>query len=591
MGHALSNLVINNYKSISAESFDFFAFTPLVGYNNAGKTNILTAIKWLLRGGSLPAESFYNPAASIVMDGTITGITQALLQLLPPGHRASITPFIVNDTLRIRRVQNQPGDTAANIRLSVFDPAAADPANEWRANPAGIDNALKVLFPEPIHIGAMENSEEDVSKSKTTTTIGKLLAEILGPIEVQVGPQVEQALAAVKDLLDADGGARAANLVQFDAEVNQKIGEFFPDVNIRVHVPMPELKEVFTKGTIRVYEQQAPDGRDVSALGHGAQRSIQMALVRHLAEMKQNAQPGITTTLLLIDEPELYLHPQAIEVVRDALKVLSTQGYQVIFSTHSPLMIAHEDVANTILIRKNPAQGTYRRRTLRAAVPLVILDAPSQSELLFSLSNASNILFSESVVLAEGQTEHRVLPTLFEKVTGRTLGLHKVALVKQNGSGSNKKSMSVLGAMDLPTKSVVDLDYAFKHGESHGFLVPNDPDVVACKAHLGAIAAVHGITLEPDGWPRSSPTMSAAQAFAVLANEPAVQGNITNLHTKLQVHNIWMWRKGTIEVHLGLPGKSEAHWSDFVTSLRTQALHDVAPDHQEITDCVNWLTA
>lgn len=40
-----------------------------------------------------------------------------------------------------------------------------------------------MLFPDPIHIGAMENSEEDSSKSKAGTTIGKLLAEIIEPIE------------------------------------------------------------------------------------------------------------------------------------------------------------------------------------------------------------------------------------------------------------------------------------------------------------------------------------------------------------------------------------------------------------------------
>ena len=54
----------------------------------------------------------------------------------------------------------------------------------------------------------------------------------------------------------------------------------------------------------------------LSTLGHGAQRSIQMTLIRHLADLKLNNQEQATTTLLLIDEPELYLHPQAIEILR-----------------------------------------------------------------------------------------------------------------------------------------------------------------------------------------------------------------------------------------------------------------------------------
>ena len=143
-----------------------------------------------------------------------------------------------------------------------------------------------------------------------------------------------------------------------------------------------------------------------------------MALVRHLAELKRAAQNHHTTTLLLIDEPELYLHPQAIEIIRDALKILSNQGYQVIFSTHSAMMVTQDDVANAILIRKNAQQGTYRRQTLKAAIPIVAQDAPSQLQLMFSLSNSSNILFSERVILTEGVTELRILPKKFEKVTG-----------------------------------------------------------------------------------------------------------------------------------------------------------------------------
>ena len=41
-----------------------------------------------------------------------------------------------------------------------------------------------------------------------------------------------------------------------------------------------EIKELFKSGTIKVFEDESEEGRDVSILGHGAQRSIQMALIR-----------------------------------------------------------------------------------------------------------------------------------------------------------------------------------------------------------------------------------------------------------------------------------------------------------------------
>lgn len=590
--HLLSEIEIRNYKSIRDQKFEFSEFTPLIGYNNAGKSNLLEAIKWLLRKTALRDSSFYNLTIAVEMEGKISGISAALLAQLPENHRTSIQPFLSDDSIRIKRVQSTPNDGVGQIRLFVQDLANIGTPNEWHANPTGLDQALQALFPDPIQIGAMENSEEDVSKSKTTTTIGKLLAEIIGPIQATYSAQVQTALEGMKELLDADGSSRASELNDFDAAVNSKVDSFFPGVSIKVHVPTPELKEVFSKGTIKVFENLNPEGKDVSMLGHGAQRSIQMALVRHLADIKRESANQISNTLLLIDEPELYLHPQAVEILRDALKTLATQGYQVIFSTHSPFMTTAKDVENTLLIRKNTTLGTYKRNSLRTAIATAATSHPSQLAILFSLSNSSNILFAERVVLAEGKTEKRLLPQIILKVTNRTLGLHKTALVPVDGSGSIKKTIEVLAAMDLPTKAVADLDYALKEGESQGFLETGDLDVLAIRNHLAIIAPAHSIILN-DGWPtRVGSSMTASSAFALLALETEIQSNLISLKTKMQNEGVYIWTKGSIENHLGGIPKNEMGWASFNTRLEAEELNIILPDdHSEITDFVNWILA
>ena len=299
MGHKLTELKVENFKSIKSEEFDISDYSPMVGYNNAGKTNILESIKWVLKKSTLKLNDFNNPETPVIVTAKIDGITEELLENLNQGHRNRIEPFLDEETISIRRIQPLPTSPAGQVRLEVLNPQAEEGAEEWQPNPAGIDNAIKELFPDPIHIGAMENSEEDVSKFKTSTTIGKLLSEIIGPIEEQYGDQVRNALNGLKDILDADGQHRAPELTAFDEQVNGKLDAFFPDINIKVHVPTPELKEVFTKGIIKVYENQNELGTDVSALGHGAQRSIQMTLIRHLADLKIDAVDQTTTTLLL----------------------------------------------------------------------------------------------------------------------------------------------------------------------------------------------------------------------------------------------------------------------------------------------------
>ncbi|WP_116772261.1 ATP-dependent nuclease [Maribacter litoralis] len=592
MSHLLSEISIKNYKSIINESFELSAFTPFVGYNNAGKSNMLEAIKWLLRKSALAETAFYNKTEAVEMEGKISGISETILEQLPENQRTSIQPFLFTDSLYIKRVQAQPGIPAGQIRLLVKDPSNVGSPNEWHANPTGLDQALQALFPDPIQIGAMENSEEDVSKSKNTTTIGKLLSEIIGPIQASYSTQVQTALNGIKELLDVDGTSRATELNDFDIAVSEKVESFFPGVNIKVHVPTPELKEVFSKGTIKVFENLNPDGRDVSALGHGAQRSIQMALVRHLADIKRESGEQASNTILLIDEPELYLHPQAIEVLRDALKTLSTQGYQVIFSTHSPFMITSKDVENTLLIRKNVTQGTHKRNSLKTAIATVASAHPSQLAIVFSLSNSSNILFSERVILAEGKTENRLLPKIIQKVTGKTLGLLKTALVPMDGSGSTRKTIEVLSAMAIPTKAIVDLDYALKEGESQGFLSTGDTDVAAIKAHLATIAPTYSINLN-NGWPtKSGSDLTAAQAFALLAQEATIQGNLASLKTKMQTAGVYIWTKGTIESHLGGIPKNEMGWANFNARLESEELKVILPnDHSEIVDLVAWITA
>lgn len=167
MSHKLIAIEIQNFKSIIAIEFELSKYTPLVGYNNAGKSNILEAIKWVLRKSSLKPTDFNDVNSPVVMTAKIDGISETILENLNATHRQRIEPFLDSESLTIRRTQLTPNATATKIRLEVLNPADG----QWQSNPTGIDNAIKDLFPEPIHIGAMENSEEDVSKSKSGTTI------------------------------------------------------------------------------------------------------------------------------------------------------------------------------------------------------------------------------------------------------------------------------------------------------------------------------------------------------------------------------------------------------------------------------------
>jgi len=389
MAVQLERIEIENFRSIISAMLELSAYTPIVGYNNSGKSNSIAAIQWLLRRTVLGSGDFCNAANPVTVSATVAGIGAAQIGALPAGQQGQIRPYVVDEKIRVRRTQPTPACRAPEITLSVWDFT-----NEaWVPNPTGIDNAIGVLLPEPIRIGAMEDAAEDATKAKSSTTIGKLLTEFLTPVRAAHHDELAGILAEVERRISAQGDLRFAELLAIETAMSQKIDELFPSISARLHFSVPTMDELIKAGTLKLIEG-AGAVRDFSSYGHGTQRSVQMALIRHLADVKRTAGAAVGTTLLLIDEPELYLHPFAIEQVKAALKELSRNGYQIVFSTHSPLLVSSSDAQYTLLMRKDAVNGTHARQRLLDAIQNIVPDSVHQMEQLFTLSNSSNILFA-----------------------------------------------------------------------------------------------------------------------------------------------------------------------------------------------------
>ncbi|MDV3469846.1 AAA family ATPase [Stenotrophomonas sp. C3(2023)] len=577
----ISQLDVENYRSCVSTTLELTNFTPLVGLNNCGKSNCLTALQWLVRKAKLGVEDFHDPALPVTVTGCMTGITEDDLATLDPKHRAKIEPSVRDGVLMVRREQQVPG---GDTTLLVADPDTG----EWAPNPAGIDNAITGLFPDPIRIGAMENAEEDASKAKTTTTIGKLLANMLVAIQERHEADLTPHLSAIFGMVSAEGEARFDELGRIDDSINGKIADLFPGIRIKLDFPVPLFNDLIKAGTVRVYEGDGR-GRTFGSYGHGAQRAVQMAMVRHLADLKRGAAVAGGVTLLLVDEPELFMHPFAVEQVREALRALSQAGYQVVFSTHSAQMILAKDAKNALLMTKKHPHGTKARPRLLSVVEGLVANPTHQLHQIFSLTNSSQVLFADKVVLTEGKTELRLLPSLFQAVAGKTLGQSSLAIVPMSGVSDTKKSMEVLAALGLPACAIVDLDYAFRHAEKHGFLTADDPDVSACKALLQGLADDGLITLDEGGLPKKGVQGPASKAFELLAEQAIATPHIDALVVKLREQSIWLWSKGAIEPHVGLEDKSESAWLTCQINIENDGVDIACADSVGVRALVNWL--
>ena len=594
--HKLNKVWLKNFRSCKNISINLNSFTPLVGYNNAGKSTIIQGIIWLLApSGGICEDDFCgndltNP---IEVMGELGGITQDLLQRLGDTHRTKIENYISDDDiLVIKRTQSAPGTTKKDRPLFVFRPGGSiDDEDSWDKNPAGIDAAISNLFPSPIHIEAMQDAAQDAAKNTSGSTLGKLLNEVLGTVVEQHGQHIADVINDLKAILSAEGANRAPELNEIDTVTNNALNELFPGIQVRAEIPAPTIQTLFKSGTIKIRDPHRGDSwHDFDSMGHGAQRTIQMALVRCMAERGRQADDP-ACRLLLIDEPELYLHPQAIEQVRSALIALTRIGYQVVFSTHSPLLIGRESVPNTLLIRKG-TEGTIALPTLSQAARDRINNNRAQAEVLFSLSNSCQILFCEKVLLVEGNTEARLIPFLYEKTFNRTLGLDKIALVPLGGSSNTRQAMDILDAMGIIHQSVVDLDALFRNGQNYRVIQPPNAIIEACKLYFVQRHQNGEIGLTDNGLPeKNNPSgIKAADIFADCAASPDFSAPIMTLHEEVKNnHNMWVWPVGDIERVLQLTGKGEKHWVRFIADAEENGLNSKILRPNMLNDFLNWI--
>lgn len=571
----LQKVEIQNFRSCESLEVQLSSFSPLVGYNNAGKSNIMDAIHWVLHHGALDEGDFYDREEPVMVTAYVEGITEEVLRGLSDTRRGRIEKFVSDDgTCQFRRYQPDPSGTKGNIELEAyrFQPGE-DEEQEWETSPTGLNKTIQTLFPEPIEVRAMEDAAEDIGKSKSNSTIGRLITEVLNPESEDFTDRLRTPLDALQSRLAADGDERLQALDDFDEDATETVNEFFPGLEIRTHIPVPDAEELFSDGTIQVVEEMSDDPRNVSSMGHGAQRSIQMALVHHLAERSSTETDADTCKLVFVDEPELYLHPQAVETVRKSLKDLSESNYQVVFATHSPLMIGEDDIPYTNVVRKSSNEGTKIRKRVAEAVEEVIEDNDSQRKTLFNMQNGGQILFSDKVLLMEGKTERRLIPQIYEEVTGNTLREERIALVGVDGSGSIPKCYDILDTMGMNVRALVDLDFVFLHAIRNDLLENEDTHIQSCRAkHTDEDNDLH----------------SAAGA-AHLAENGEAETEIQHLHEKMKDQDYWVWPTGAIEQQLGIDEKEESAWAEFNEQLKENDFEEVVEDPEGVRKLVEWL--
>jgi predicted ATPase len=157
--------------------------------------------------------------------------------------------------------------------------------------------------------------------------------------------------------------------------------------------------------------------------------------------------------VLLIEEPELYLRPQAQRYLYRLLREFALGGNQVIYSTHSPAFLNVARLGELVFVEREPQHGT---RALQHEQVTPDADFRVLSE--FD-AERSELFLARAAILVEGQTEKLVLPFVFQAL-GRDPDREAISIVECGGKSGIPFFSRICRAVGLPFVAMHDRDAA-----------------------------------------------------------------------------------------------------------------------------------
>ncbi|HVS73240.1 MAG TPA: AAA family ATPase [Phycisphaerae bacterium] len=281
-------------------------------------------------------------------------------------------------------------------------------APQWDTNPGGISPNLDSVLPRVIYVPAIRETNEEAAVSKRGSAIRQIVNTMFE--EDLEGHEVIEAFKdaadRVKELFDEVGKHAAIRAIE--GELTRRLGRLI-DLEAIFDFTPPEVSDNLA-GKTELWVRDQDIRTRPEHQGHGAQRALILALLELLADRAQRKQADgfKRTILLLIEEPEIYLHPSMCRKMRDVLlRIARLQTAQVICTTHSPVFLDLADRHDGIVILRRTSHGIEKVQRMADIFPGKELEE-ERSRLRMILNfdpSANEVFFTRKVCLVEGDCE------------------------------------------------------------------------------------------------------------------------------------------------------------------------------------------
>ncbi len=185
----------------------------------------------------------------------------------------------------------------------------------------------------------------------------------------------------------------------------------------------------------------------------GLQRNVIFNIARILSrESKKKNRSILGSTMILYEEPELYLHPQAERELYNTLIHLSKYGTQIYVCTHSSNFVGLKQYRSICIVRRDE-RGT---KIFQNRKRLFSRDEVKRFNMNYWINpDRSELFFAKKVILVEGQTDKILLPYLAE-----CLGVYKYeySIIECGSKSTIPQFIRLLNGFKIPYVAVYDKD-------------------------------------------------------------------------------------------------------------------------------------
>ena len=362
----------------------------------------------------------------------------------------------------------------------------------WIDNPKGYANVLKGTLPFFVLVPAVRDVTEE-SKGTKSSPFGKLLFAILDTVTQEKRTKIESILAEIsKQMNRSGGGERVPLIADTEKQLNTLLNDFFTGCDLEIEFETPTLEVLLSAPKLYV-----DDGfrNAIETKGHGLQRAVIFTILRRYAEYITSSSDGKKRNLILaVEEPELYMHPQAQRTVRRVFRKIAEGGDQVLFSTHSSLLVDvayfDEIIRLESSCEKTDGKKTTASRAWQLPIAKMIEDIETRLPSLKGKATADSMrdlyshaynprrnegFFASKIILVEGLTEEYSLPIYADAIPNCAFDPQGISVVECGGKGAMDRLFRIFNELHIPCYILFDYD----SGNSDNNIVNKSKELLA----------------------------------------------------------------------------------------------------------------